>query len=58
MCGFLTVKTEGFTQDCRGEEQNDRIEMKEKGKAEHGESTGEGNEGEKKGKIVIMKTSA
>lgn len=28
-------------------EQNDRIEMKEKGKAEYCESKGEGNEGEK-----------
>ena len=45
-------------QDCLGEEQNDRIEMKEKGKAEHCESTGEGNEGERREKIVIMKTSA
>lgn len=43
---------EGFTQDCRGEEQNDGIEMKEKGKAEHHESTCGGGGG------VIMKTSA
>ena len=48
-------------QDCRREERNDRIEMKEIGKAEHCESTGQGNEGEKRGGeggVVIMKTSA
>lgn len=60
MCGFLTAKTEGFTQDCRGDEWNDGIEMKEK--AKHCESTGEegkrGRRGGVEGKIVIMKTSA
>lgn len=46
-------------QDCKGEEQNDWIEMKEKKKAEHRESTGEGNGGGEEGETtVIMKTSA
>lgn len=45
-------------QDCLGEEQNDRIEMKEKEKLSTARAQGEGNEGERRGKIVIMKTSA
>lgn len=44
-------------QDCLEEEQNDRLEMKEKEK-QHCESTGEGNGGKEGEKIVIMKTSA
>lgn len=36
-------------QDCKGEEQNDWIEMKEKKKAEHRESTGEGSGGGEEG---------
>lgn len=45
-------------QDCRGEEQNDRIEMKGEGKAEHCKEHRGGQRGGEKGKIVIMKTSA
>lgn len=37
-------------QDCLGEEQNDRIEMKEKGKLSGCESTGESDEGERREK--------
>lgn len=44
-------------QDCLEEEQNENRDER-KGKAEHCESTGEGNKGDRRGKIVIMKTSA
>lgn len=45
-------------QDCLGEEQNDRIEMKEKEKLSKARAQGRAMRGKEGEKIVIMKTSA